>query len=241
MSARSNQKAALNAPVLPQVNLLPPEIRAARALRPVKRWVAISAVLALVVVGGTYLVGTLERSNAQAALDAANEETTVLLAEQQKYAEVPKVTGALAANERARKATMATEVLWADYLGAVEAVIPEEVSIDTLAVDLVTPGTQAPLESPALAKLTFQTRSLTPPDVATWLRSLNAIPGFSDANLVSLDVDGEDRVAVDDESEDADAEIEVDQYYVARTTVLVTVDALSHRFDTTAGEGEDAE
>lgn len=218
-------------PKLPQVNLLPPEIRQARALQPFKRWFVISAVLALVVVAGAYVLGTIARSNAQAELDAANEETTRLLAEQQKYAEVPKVTSAIENALRARRAGMSTEVLWADYLSAIQAVIPEGVSIQTLTVDPVRPSAQDPLETPALARVTFTTLALTPPDVTEWMRNVDAIPGFSDARVTSVTVRG----GTPEGDEDAPDE----QYFEATTTALVTVDALSHRFD--AEEADDAE
>lgn len=243
MSDKGNRKNEMNAPPHPQVNLLPPEIRAARALQPVKRWVAITLVVTLVVVAGAFLLGTLERSNARSALETANEETEVLLAEQRQYAEVPIVVGALDKTIRAQQVTMATEVIWSDYLGAIEAVLPEDVSIDTLAVNVVAPSTQAALETPALARITFTTRSLAPPDVAEWMRQIESVPGLADARVVSVDVQGDQSAVARDEedAEDDEAADDESRYYVASTTVLITTDALANRFSEVDEGADDAE
>ena len=73
--------ASIGAPHLPQVNLLPPEVRAARGLVRVKQWLALSLVLVvLLLVAG---VGTafLARQSADSEIVDAQSEATLLRTE----------------------------------------------------------------------------------------------------------------------------------------------------------------
>lgn len=188
MSARN---VTLGAPVLPQVNLLPPEVRSARSVRKVKGWLVISIGLSLLVVAAGYLLGTMEKGRANDELEAARRDTDTLLAEQLQYAEVPKVLQALADAEMASGLALAGEVRWDEYLGAIDAIIGPNVSMETLAVQQVLPTEEAvPLDPPAIAVLTFSGRATSVPDGPALADALDALPGLDGARVEVVGIAG---------------------------------------------------
>src|SRR5665647_1688450 len=104
------------APLLPQVNLLPPEVKAARGLARLKKWLALVVLLALLVCAGIVLLAMLQQKDAEDDLGLQQAETERLMAEQARYAEVPAVLGALDRALAAREVGMSTEILWRPYL-----------------------------------------------------------------------------------------------------------------------------
>ncbi|WP_372595323.1 fimbrial assembly protein [Actinotalea sp.] len=169
----------------PQVNLLPPEVRASRAVRVVKRWLAVVVVIAIVIAAGVVAASVLAQRGADQELADAQVRTEQLNAEKEKYAEVPIVLAAIDDTTRARVLGTSTEVLWTPYLRAVAATTPEGVSIDTFSVSAPWPRpdlsmAQNPLAADSVGTISFTARSLTVPDSAAWLDGLVTVPGFSD-------------------------------------------------------------
>ena len=187
-------------PFLPQVNLLPPEVRAARGLRKIKRWLAVGLVVTLLACAGVYALGLLAASQAADELVTAQDETARLQTEAAKYAEVPQVLSALDGATAVRTLGMATEVEWKGYLDAIAAVLPADVTIETLAITGATPMTPAalpadPLQGPSVGLITFTGQTTTLPDTAAWVDALNSVPGFADA-WVSTATVGELEAAI---------------------------------------------
>lgn len=206
-------------PELPQVNLLPNEIRAARGLKQLKVYLAGVVCLALIVVALGFGWSSLTASNAAEELERENQRTSDLLAEQRKYAEVPVVLGQLSKAYTAREIAMSTEVLWKDYLGALNAVSPEGVSIATMSVAAATPieapaGPAHILQLPSVGTITFTGAAPTLPDTVSWLDGLNSIHGFDDARITLTDSKGDGEL-----------------HYEFTATVQVTADAYALRFD----------
>lgn len=204
---------------LPQVNLLPPEIHAARGLRVVKRWLGIALLVVLVVIAGLYAWAMLAKQDAENDLALAEDETARLIAEQAKYAEVPAVLAELANSEDSLWLATSTEVLWEPYLRAIASTVPNDVSIDSLGYAGMTPLAPdayltSPLQKPGVGSITFTARSLTVPDTAEWIEKLNAVPGFSDAWF----------------SDASTTEEEEEVFYVVNATVQVTEPAWAQRF-----------
>lgn len=211
---------------LPQVNLLPPEVRKARALVAAKRWMvlALGAVVLLLVAGYGWAV--LMRGAAQGRLDDAAARTVTLQTEEAKYAEVPQVLGALSQAEQARQAGMASEILWKPYLDAITTVLPTGVSIDSFTLTGPSPVDAAtvaadPLAVAGIGSVTFEARSLTVPNTADWVDALAAVPGFASPWVSST----------------ATAEEEGTTYYTVSMTVQLTDATLAGRFAATDGEG----
>jgi len=201
MSARAQ---AGMASLLPQVNLLPPEVKAARGLARVKRWLGFVILLVLLVAAGPVLLATMAQRTADAELAVHQQETERLVSEQARYAEVPVVLAALDRARTAREVGMSTEIVWRPYLYAIAATAPEGVRIETLRYQGITPMMLAAAPADALAAwsvgtITFTAQSTTTFDTEAWLRSLVTVPGFADpwfstATLTSVAGDSGDAI-----------------------------------------------
>ncbi|WP_028048417.1 hypothetical protein [Cellulomonas sp. URHD0024] len=222
---RSSAGTALSG-TLPQVNLLPPEVRAARGMRATKRWLVMSLVLVVVLCFGAFGVALIANASATNDLADAQSETARLETEAAKYAEVPKVKGALTAANNAVAFGMSTDVQWRSYLDAVTAVLPADISFETYAITVATPTTPAvastaPLQGMAVGRITFEARTLTVPNSAAWITALNTVPGLIDATVSSIAISGDER----------------GDYYSVTLAVNVTDAAYTHRFDVPKSEG----
>jgi len=218
----SNQQ--LGAPSLPQVNLLPPEVAAARNLIRIKAWLGVALLMTVVLAAAGFGAALLDGNAAAAELKTAQRDGARLQADQAKYAEVPKVLGALADAKAARLVGMSTEVGWTGYLNAISATLPPNVSIDNFSVHGGTPMVPAPapataLQAPSLYTITFAARSMTIPDSAAWADALNAVPGFADAWVSSASVTAQGTTT----------------YYQVAGSVQVNNVALANRFEPTKG------
>jgi Tfp pilus assembly protein PilN len=211
--------AGLGAPRSPQVNLLPPEIRARRVLGRVKMSLGVVLlVVVLLAVAGYFGSSAVERS---AAKDLAGKQSDVevLVAEQAKYAEVPLLKAQLSAAKTARTLGMSTEVLWKGYLGAIQTVTPTDVTISSLTTELPNPvlarsASAAPLNAPSLGSISFVGQARALPDLSTWMEALNGIPGLADATFATAALIDTDGVV----------------YYDISTTVQVNGTAVASRF-----------
>ena len=205
---------------LPQVNLLPPEIRAARALYRVKRMLLMGLAGVLVLVAAGYGVASLRVIAAEDELAEAQEVFATLTDRKEEYAEVPVVLNRLRALESAREVGFSTEILWTPYFDAIFVVMPQEVWISSIEASGVTPMQSAPevvdpLQDPSVMTLKFTGRSLTVPKASEWLEKLNSIPGFSHAWVSSVETAEDDEDGV---------------YYVVQSSVQVDASAFEHRF-----------
>ena len=222
---RSNAGTALSG-TLPQVNLLPPEVRAARGLRVTKRWLLISLVVTIGLCVGAFGMALISGATAAGELAEAQDETLRLENEAAKYAEVPQVLNALEQARSARSIGMSTEVQWRPYLDALTNVLPANVRIENIsatgATPMVAPAPPTdPLQKPSVGQLAITAHSVTVPDTAAWVDSLNSIPGFGDAWVSSATVTEDDSGT----------------YYTVSATVQLTDATYSHRFDSSNGEG----
>ena len=173
----------------PQINLLPPEVKAGRRLKEIKGWLGLGVLGAVVVVGIGYFVATLEVSSAQDDLAKENDRTGTLISEKAKYAPVTPVLAELNRAQSAQAYGGALEVLWEPYLDAVTAVMPADATLETLVVASASPVDTAPnvdtSDTPDVATVTFSGVINTLPDTAAWIDALNGVPGFSDATLTT--------------------------------------------------------
>ncbi|MGY4642603.1 PilN domain-containing protein [Cellulomonas sp. URHB0016] len=204
---------------LPQVNLLPPEVKAARGLVNVKRWLGLSLVFVLAMAALTYGFAFLENQAAQGELADAQQENQRLMQEQAKYAEVPAVLTELNRFEKARTLGMGADILWKSYLDSIAAVLPPGVSIDTFTISQATAWSAGqtvsdPLIEPGMGSILFTVRTSTLPDDAAWLDALNSIPGLGDATMSSAGL----------------TQTEGAPYYAVTSSVQVLEPALSLRF-----------
>ncbi len=177
-------------PTLPQVNLLPPEVRAARGLTATKRVLGLALVGILLLAGAGYGAARMTAASVDSELATAQSETVALQKDEAKYAEVPRVAGLLKRTTDARTVGMSTEIQWSGYIDAISAVLPPAVSISTLAVTQVTPSVAAPapvdgLLPQGVATITFTATSTTLLDASAWVKALDSVPHFYGATFNS--------------------------------------------------------
>ena len=208
---------------LPRVDLLPPEIRAARRLRRVQQLLAAGLVLVVLVLAVLAVLSRSSASSARADLARAQARSAELQAEQAQYAEASRVQAQLDLVEGARASAMAGDVLWASSLDEISGRAPEGVWLDALTVALAPTATASgapaaavdPLAEPAVATITVTGKGGSYQDVAAWLDGLADVPGLADPRYtIATRTAGEPRPVVEFTS-----------------TVGVVPDALSHRYD----------
>lgn len=214
-------------PALPQVNLLPPEIGAVRALNRTKRLLAlvVVAVVALVVLG--WLFASQVARSAEDDLAAANATTQALLEEQRTYAPVTQVIEQIQRTKDARALGMDAEIDVAGYVGAMAATVPPGVTIAQVSYTGASPTVAAPvvgssLAEPGLGLLTLEGRAPTLVDAVAWQRAIDDIPGLRDAWVDTVQVTG----------------TESESYLVVTATAVVDRSAALHRFDQTQEASE---
>lgn len=183
------------APALPQVNLIPPSIRARRRVAVARVWLGLAVLVVIFLVMVASVLTVWERNAAESSLADAQGRNANLQAEQAKYSEVPKVLRDLKAHQDARLLGMSTEVLWSPYLAAIASATPLEVSIDDLSVtqDTVLTGSQnvsdGPLATPGtVGQVSLTGRALTLVAVSDWQNQLSGIRGVADVEVSSAQV-----------------------------------------------------
>lgn len=212
--------AVLAAPALAQVNLLPGDVRQARALGTVKRWLLATGGVTVLAIGTVAGVAHLQTQIAGSQLAQAEAEFAGLQAEQGPLVEVTQIRAERETLRSALAGAMAPEVLWSDYLGAVTAVTPPGVGLITLDYQGAGPLTAAPeagdpLVSSGVGTLTFTGLAADLPDTAAWADALESVPGLSDVRLRNTT-----RAAQGGRFS-----------YTISGTIQVDAGALAHRFD----------
>lgn len=196
--AKPRGASALGAPALPQVDLLPPEIRAGRGLAMVKRWLAIGLVATIVVAGMLYGWAFLQRQGAEDRLTEAQDRSMALSKEKAQYVEVTQVLKGIKDTEAAAAFGGITSVTWSPYIQAIAAVLPDDVTIQTFSVQQGSPtapfvDSSDPLSTElGIATIRFTSRSATLPVASEWLDALESIPSFVDPSLQSSRIEDDD-------------------------------------------------
>lgn len=231
-SGRSLRQLVPGSPSVPQVNLLPPEIRASRSLAKIKQLL----LLVLVVVIGVGVLGYFwsltQVEAAENELAREEAESTRLLNAQKEFSEVPQVLGELDRATQARLLGTSTEILWAPFLTNLITTAPRGVAFEEVIFTGATPMFPATLSSNPLHRgeyvgtMTFTGRSLQVPDTAAWIESLETVPEFTDVFVSSMEITERDENG------------SLIAYYEVLGTIQVTTDALANRF---VEEPEDAE
>jgi hypothetical protein len=202
----------------PRVDLLPPEVLALRQGRYTRRalgfGVAGVLVLTLAAVGGS----TLLSISASDQLTAAQNRTTDLLTQQQKYVDVRKIQDQVKVVQAAQQVGASTEIDWRAYLTQVQQTLPAGVTLQTITVDAASPlasyaQSTAPLQGARIATLSFTAQSPTLPQVPSWLDALAGLPGFVDAVPGSVTLDQQSNV------------------YTVNIVMHINQDAYSKRFE----------
>jgi hypothetical protein len=183
----------------PRVDLLPPEVRAQRRGRTLRRALAVGVVgvlaLTLAGVGGATMLSLTVQSD----LANAQAETDSLLSQQLKYIDVRKVQDQVKLVQAAQEVGASTEIDWRDYLVKVQATLPPDVALEIINIESASPlaafaQPTVPLQGARVATLSFTAQSPTLPRVPSWLDSLATLPGFVDAVPGSVTLDDQSKL-----------------------------------------------
>lgn len=231
-----------------RVNLLPPEIEQARALKRTQAGLAVGLAVLVAGIGGVYALQVRDKNAAAEELATTKARTVTLQREQAKYADVPLTIAAIDAAETARSTAMANDVEWFRTLNNFSLTLPKNVWFTGVNLALNAGGAAPTAGAPAAASggsaapgstatgpaagsatgtasgagigvLTVNGSALSHPDVATWLDVVGRQPGMADAYFTSS------------------TRAKVGSKYIVNfvSTATITDAALSHRYDRKQG------
>ncbi len=174
-----------------KVDLLPQELRVKRKAAVVRRRLGFLVFLVALLVSGSVLLVRAQASQAKVNLFIEQANTQSLLLQQRKYGQVQQIQKDVDTVQAAQQVGTSTEINWKNYLIAVQATLPSNVTLDSVNIDSATPFTSyaqasAPLQGERIATLSFTALSSTLPKVPQWLIALATLPGYADANPGSV-------------------------------------------------------
>ena len=175
---QTRQKAGAGLPVLPRVNLLPPEIAETIRFRRIQYGLgggllAAVGVVALLFVGAA---GAVERAETDLAASSAEGDT--LRAETAKYQDVQAVYGRAAAAQAMLTQAMGEEVRYSQYLNDLSLTVPENVWLKNVTFTQTPAPAALGTTVPGVGVVTFTGVAFKHDDVAVWLESLAKQKGY---------------------------------------------------------------
>jgi Tfp pilus assembly protein PilN len=205
-------------PPRPQVNLMPPEIIEGRHVGVLKKRLLWGIIALVVLCALVYAAAYYTRVQAETRHDDSLAAADQLMLEKKKYSPVIQVQRDIKVTTDARTFVLSTEVDWTSYAYAIQAVLPEGVTIKSMSITGIEPGDDLAegsddLTQAGIAVISFSALSDTLPDASEWIEALQSVPGLATANLQS-------SVLQDQNGEVA---------YQVSATVQVTEDALANR------------
>lgn len=193
-SNRSDQRIIVGG--VPRAELIPPELKLEEKARAQRRLLGLVLVLVIAVVGGAYFYSAIVAEASRQRLQAANNYSDELLAEQTKYIDARKLAAQVTASEDARQVGMAEEIDWNDYLSRISLTVftlgGTIGGFDLEASTPLAPATppSAALENPRIATVNLTVSLPAYVNSADWLDSLELLPGFADASITGIAQEG---------------------------------------------------
>lgn len=175
----------------PRVDLLPGEVHVGRRERALARraWIGVVVIGSIVVLG---IAGAfLDALQSATALADAQNQTTSLLAQQGKYAEVRTIEGRANLLEAAQSVGGAPEIDWAESLTSLQDALPSGTTITDLTITSAGPVEEyaqstAPLQGARVGTLQVTLSTPQIPSVPTWTEALSKLKGYVDSNIDSV-------------------------------------------------------
>lgn len=181
----------------PSVNLLPPSVRDRAVVRSRIRTGVLLIVLGALVAGGLFAFATYRATEAQNALNAANNRTNELLIEQGKYAEATQINALIGQIEELQSGATAAEVNWSSLYAQLASRVPEGGSIGALSFEGVQPWeriatAEGDETASIIATVDILLGTVTVPDATAFVRSLATLDGHlsSSISTVAVGTDG---------------------------------------------------
>lgn len=208
---------------LARVNLLPPEIEKARQLRRIQAGLGGVVALAVVLVCLVYLAAVSSVGSAQEQLDDQLAQQAQIQQGISGFAGVKETYAKAEEADTVLSAAMGQEVRWSQRLTTLGDSIPASTWLTDMTVTQTVDGAAAapaaadPLGAlaPGLGTVSFTGKGVVIDDVADWLDSVAAQPGHTNAYI----------------SNAAEEQGEGTSLVTFASTVTLTEEALSHRFD----------
>jgi Tfp pilus assembly protein PilN len=248
--------AALAAHRTVRVNLLPKEIEHGRRLRRTQVALAGGLILVVAAAAGVYALQVKDRQDATQDLAVVKAEGTKLLAEQEKYADVPRTIAAIDAAEGARQTALTNDVEWYRTMTNLSLTTPSNVWLTnlTLTVGSGQDGSASTTSAPSAAATggtasgsttTGATGTTAPSGTST---GSAAATGVGTVSVEGYAVDHSDVATWLDTlgkqpgmagayfTTSQDETLGTDKVVVKyQSTAVVTAKALSHRYDRKQG------
>jgi Tfp pilus assembly protein PilN len=215
----SKQAVGSGLPVLPRVNLLPPEIAERVRFRRIQYALGGGVLAAVGVVALLYLAAVGSVNDATTELETATAANTVLTAETAKYAEVQAVYAQAAAAQAMLTSAMGEEIRFSQYLNDLSLTVPENVWLQNVTFKQEATPSALGTTEPGIGQVTFTGVGFKHDDVAAWLDSLAKQRGYTNPYFTSS----------------TKALIGTRATVNFSSTVTMTPAALSGRFTTPAG------
>lgn len=215
----TRQKAGTGLPVLPRVNLLPPEIAETARFRRIQYGLGGGLLAAVGVVALLYVGAAGAVSEANTELETANAQGTVLQAETAKFADVTAVYARAAAAQAMLTTAMGEEVRFSQYMNDLSLTVPENVWLKNVTFSQAAAPAAVGSTVPGIGTVTFTGVGFKHDDVAVWLESLSKQKGYVNPYFTSS----------------TKALLGNRQTVNFTSTVTMTADALSGRYTTPIG------
>jgi Tfp pilus assembly protein PilN len=181
----------VDAPALPRVNLLPPEIADARRFKRVQVGLGAAVALTVLAVGALYYHAHSGVAAANAEVTHAQQEGASLQHQLTTYQNVTAVKAQVETAEGYLQQAMGPQVLWSHYLSDLSLILPGNVWLTTVQVNLVGQGGTSSATSAgvtgslpaadAIGAVELQGSALSQRDVAAVLSSLVKETGFNNS------------------------------------------------------------
>ncbi len=175
---QTKQKAGTGLPVLPRVNLLPPEIAEIARFRRIQLGLGGGLLAAVGVVALLYVGAAGAVSDANAEVETANAQQTALQAETAKFADVQAVYARAAAAQTMLTTAMGEEVRYSQYLNDLSLTVPENVWVKNVSFAQAPVPVALGSTVPGIGTVTFTGVGFKQDDVAVWLDSLAKQKGY---------------------------------------------------------------
>lgn len=182
----ASQPATTSAPVLlPQVNLLPPEIAEAARFRRFQLAMGGAGLAAVAVVAALGVSAHHSVNAAQSELVAVQSQQTQLQSQLTALQSVKDVYTQVAAKKQMLTQAMGSEIRWSYYLTDLSLKVPDHVWLTNVSATETPPTAAAApavgAATGAVGTVTFTGVAYEHDDVATWLDTLAKERGFSNA------------------------------------------------------------
>jgi Tfp pilus assembly protein PilN len=164
---------------LPRVNLMPPEVAEAKAMRRVQMALGAAGVASVAVVGLLFVSASHSVSAANADLADSKAQTTQLQGQVAKYKDVTATINAANAAQAQLQTAMGDEVRYSQLLNDLSLAVPSTVWLKSLSFTSAAPAAATPGAAPVayggvlpLGTMTVSGIGFSHDDVALWLDAI---------------------------------------------------------------------